>query len=102
MRKILLTALLAAGGLTASAQYLPNGDFEQWKTTCGKADQTSFNGAFPNSPVGLINRPGTEPEDWNGSNVNQTVIANKKENGLVTKGSENFVRLQNKFIGVGT
>lgn len=102
MRKILLTALLAAGGLTASAQYLPNGDFEQWKTTCGKSDQTSFNGAFPYSPVGLKNRPGTEPEDWNGSNVNQTVIANKKEPGLVTKGSENFVRLQNKFVGVGT
>lgn len=102
MRKILLTALLAAGGLTASAQSLPNGDFQQWKTTCGKSDQTSFNGAFPYSPVGLKNRPGTEPEDWNGSNVNQTVIANKKEPGLVTKGSENFVRLQNKFIGVGT
>lgn len=102
MRKILLTALLAAGGLTVSAQSLPNGDFQQWKTTCGKSDQTSFNGAFPYSPVGLKNRPGTEPEDWNGSNVNQTVIANKKEPGLVTKGSENFVRLQNKFIGVGT
>lgn len=102
MRKILLTALLAAGGLTASAQYLPNGDFKQWKTTCGKSDQTSFNGAFPYSPVGLKNRPGVEPEDWNGSNVNQTVIANKKEPGLVTKGSENFVRLQNKFVGVNS
>lgn len=102
MRKILLTALLAAGGLTVSAQSLPNGDFQQWKTTCGKSDQTSFNGAFPYSPVGLKNRPGVEPEDWNGSNVNQTVIANKKEPGLVTKGSENFVRLQNKFVGVGT
>lgn len=102
MRKILLTALLAAGGLTASAQYLPNGDFQQWKTTCGKSDQTSFNGAFPFSPVGLKNRPGTEPEDWNGSNVNQTVFINKTESGLVTKGSENFVKLQNKFIGVGT
>lgn len=102
MRKILLTALLAAGGLTASAQYLPNGDFELWKTTCGKSDQTSFNGAFPYSPVGLKNRPGIEPEDWNGSNVNQTVLMNKKEPGLVTKGSENFVRLQNKFVGVGT
>lgn len=102
MRKILLTALLAAGGLTASAQYLPNGDFQQWKTTCGKSDQTSFNGAIPYSPVGLKNRPGVEPEDWNGSNVNQTVIANKKEPGLVTKGSENFVRLQNKFVGVNS
>lgn len=102
MRKILLTALLAAGGLTASAQYLPNGDFQQWKTTCGKSDQTSFNGTIPYSPVGLKNRPGVEPEDWNGSNVNQTVIANKKVPGLVTKGSENFVRLQNKFVGVNS
>ena len=102
MRKILLTALLAAGGLTASAQYLPNGDFELWKTTCGKSDQTSFNGYFPYSPVGLKDRPGIEPEDWNGSNVNQTVIANKKVPGLVTKGSENFVRLQNKFVGVNS
>lgn len=102
MRKILLTALLAAGGLTASAQYLPNGDFKQWKTTCGKSDQTSFNGRLPYSPVGLKDRPGVEPEDWNGSNVNQTVFFNKTESGLVTKGSENFVKLQNKFIGVGT
>lgn len=102
MRKILLTALLAAGGLTASAQYLPNGDFELWKTTCGKSDQTSFKGYLPYSPVGLKDRPGIEPEDWNGSNVNQTVIANKKEPGLVTKGSENFVRLQNKFVGVNS
>lgn len=102
MRKILLTALLAAGGLTASAQSLPNGDFQQWKTTCGKSDQTSFNGVFPYSPVGLKNRPGVEPEDWNGSNVNQTVIVNKKEPGLVTKGSENFVRLQNKFVGANS
>ena len=102
MRKILLTALLAAGGLTASAQNLPNGDFELWKTTCGKSDQTSFNGYFPYSPVGLKDRPGIEPEDWNGSNVNQTVIANKKVPGLVTKGSENFVRLQNKFVGVNS
>lgn len=102
MRKILLTALLAAGGLTASAQYLPNGDFELWKTTCGKSDQTSFKGYRPYSPVGLKDRPGIEPEDWNGSNVNQTVIANKTEPGLVTKGSENFVRLQNKFVGVNS
>jgi hypothetical protein len=102
MRKILLTALLAAGGLTASAQYLPNGDFELWKTTCGKSDQTSFKGYLSYSPVGLKDRPGIEPEDWNGSNVNQTVITNKKEPGLVTKGSENFVRLQNKFVGVNS
>lgn len=95
MRKILLTALLAAGGLTASAQNLPNGDFQQWKTTCGKSDQTSPN--FGSAPAGLATRPGVEPQDWNGSNVNQTVFAqNAHSDALVTRqgNAENFyVRL---------
>lgn len=95
MRKILLTALLAAGGLTASAQSLPNGDFQQWKTTCGKSDQTSPN--FGSAPAGLATRPGVEPQDWNGSNVNQTVFAqNAHSDALVTRqgNAENFyVRL---------
>lgn len=97
MRKILLTALLAAGGLTASAQYLPNGDFQQWKTTCGKSDQTSINNYYESAPFGLATRPGVEPQDWNGSNVNQTVIAqNAHSDALVTRqgNAENFyVRL---------
>lgn len=97
MRKILLTALLAAGGLTASAQYLPNGDFQQWKTTCGKSDQTSINNYYESAPFGLATRPGVEPQDWNGSNVNQTVFAqNAHSDALVTRqgNAENFyVRL---------
>lgn len=95
MRKILLTALLAAGGLTASAQNLPNGDFQQWKTTCGKSDQTSPN--IGSAPAGLATRPGVEPQDWNGSNVNQTVAyQNAHSDALVTRqgNAENFyVRL---------
>lgn len=101
MRKILLTALLAAGGLTASAQYLPNGDFQQWKTTCGKSDQTSPN--FGSAPAGLATRPGVEPQDWNGSNVNQTVISvNASSDALVTRqgDTENFyVRLVCTKVG---
>lgn len=101
MRKILLTALLAAGGLTASAQYLPNGDFELWKTTCGKSDQTSPN--FGSAPAGLATRPGVEPQDWNGSNVNQTVFAqNAHSDALVTRqgNAENFyVRLVCTKVG---
>lgn len=97
MRKILLTALLAAGGLTASAQYLPNGDFQQWKPTCGKSDQTSINNYYESAPFGLATRPVVEPQDWNGSNVNQTVIAqNAHSDALVTRqgNAENFyVRL---------
>lgn len=103
MRKILLTALLAAGGLTASAQYLPNGDFQQWKTTCGKSDQTSLNNYYESAPFGLATRPGVEPQDWNGSNVNQTVFnQNAHSDALVTRqgDAENFyVRLVCTKVG---
>lgn len=101
MRKILLTALLAAGGLTASAQNLPNGDFQQWKTTCGKSDQTSPN--FGSAPAGLATRPGVEPQDWNGSNVNQTVFGyNASSDALVTRqkeGDNSYVRLVCTKVG---
>ena len=103
MRKILLTALLAAGGLTASAQNLPNGDFQQWKTTCGKSDQTSLNNYYESAPFGLATRPGVEPQDWNGSNVNQTVFnQNAHSDALVTRqgDAENFyVRLVCTKVG---
>lgn len=104
MRKILLTALLAAGGLTVSAQSLPNGDFQQWKTTCGKSDQTSLNNYYESAPFGLATRPGVEPQDWNGSNVNQTVFnKNAHSDALVTRqgNAENFyVRLVCTKVGV--
>lgn len=103
MRKILLTALLAAGGLTASAQYLPNGDFEQWKITCGKSDQTSINKYLDTAPFGLATRPGVEPQDWNGSNVNQTVFGyNASSDALVTRqkeGDNSYVRLVCTKVG---
>lgn len=103
MRKILLTALLAAGGLTASAQYLPNGDFQQWKTTCGKSDQTSINIFYESAPFGLATRPGVEPQDWNGSNVNQTVFnQNVSKDALVTRQKEGdnfYVRLVCTKVG---
>lgn len=103
MRKILLTALLVAGGLTASAQNLPNGDFQQWKTMCGKSDQTSLNNYYESAPFGLATRPGVEPQDWNGSNVNQTVFnQNAHSDALVTRqgNAENFyVRLVCTKVG---
>lgn len=103
MRKILLTALLAAGGLTASAQSLPNGDFQQWKTTCGKSDQTSINKYLDTAPFGLATRPGVEPQDWNGSNVNQTVFnQNASSDALVTcqkEGDNSYVRLVCTKVG---
>lgn len=102
MRKILLTALLAAGGLTVSAQNLPNGDFQQWKTTCGKSDQTSPN--IGSAPAGLATRPGVEPQDWNGSNVFQKVANIKAQSdALVTRqkeGDNSYVRLVCTKVGV--
>lgn len=101
MRKILLTALLAAGGLTVSAQSLPNGDFQQWKTTCGKSDQTSPN--IGSAPAGLATRPGVEPQDWNGSNVNQMVFGkNAHSDALVTRQGDTgnfYVRLVCTKVG---
>lgn len=103
MRKILLTALLVAGGLTVSAQSLPNGDFQQWKTTCGKSDQTSLNNYYESAPFGLATRPGVEPQDWNGSNVNQTVInQNVSKDAFVTRQKEGdnfYVRLVCTKVG---
>lgn len=111
MRKILLTALLAAGGLTASAQYLQNEGFDYWKKVCGESDQTSTNNKKVNGPAGFQQaRPGTEPCYWNGSNVFQTVVilfgpVSKEEPKLVTtsmRGDSKVVKLTNTFVGVGT
>ena len=114
MRKILLTALLAAGGLTASAQYLQNEGFDYWKKVCGKSDQTSTNNKKVNGPAGFQQaRPGTEPCYWNGSNVYQTVVVPlfggyasvpAQNSKLVTtsmRGDSEVVKLTNVHMGVG-
>lgn len=109
MRKILLTALLAAGGLTASAQYLQNEGFKYWKKECGKTDQTSKYKNKVNAPAGFLQpRPGTEPCYWNGSNVYQQVVLGgfsvpAKNPELVTtsmRGDSEVVKLKNVHMGV--
>lgn len=112
MRKILLTALLAAGGLTASAQYLQNEGFKYWKKECGKTDQTSKYKNKVNAPAGFLQpRPGTEPCYWNGSNVYQTVVVplfgyasvSAQNSKLVTtsmRGDSEVVKLTNVHMGV--
>lgn len=114
MRKILLTALLAAGGLTASAQYLQNEGFKYWKKECGKTDQTSKYKKKVNAPAGFLQpRPGTEPCYWNGSNVYQTVVVpvppfayasvSAQSSKLVTtsmRGDSEVVKLTNVQMGV--
>lgn len=88
--------LLSISAFTANAQQLPNVGFDSWKTTCGKTLSV---------PNDFRQRPGVEPSDWNGSNVNQYVIIEKKESGLVTQqteGNNKYFQLKNIFVGVST
>lgn len=90
--------LLSISAFTANAQQLPNVGFDSWKTktTCGKTLSV---------PNDFRQRPGVEPSDWNGSNVNQYVVIEKKESGLVTQqteGNNKYLQLKNIFVGVYT
>ena len=88
--------LLSISAFTSNAQQLPNVGFDSWKTTCGKTLSV---------PNDFRQRPGVEPSDWNGSNVNQYVIIEKKESGLVTQqteGNNKYLQLKNIFVGVST
>lgn len=85
---------------TTSAQQLPNIGFENWKTACGNSDQIDANGNAE-----ARQRPGVEPTDWNGSNVNQKVVVSATNQNLVTKEeaseySGNSVCLTNCLVGV--
>ena len=97
MKKNLLLSgafLLSISALTANAQQLPNVGFSNWKSSCGTT--LSIKNVY-------CQRPGVEPSDWNGSNVNQTVLGyNKQESGLVTKGEDSgdaYVQLKNIWVG---
>lgn len=87
--------LLSISAFTANAQQLPNVGFESWKTTCGTSRSISKDG----EKVDVV-RPGVEPSEWNGSNVNQM---GQKKPGLVTKVEDNsntVVQLKNIYIGL--
>lgn len=84
--------MLASAGMMANAQQLPNFGFENWKTACGETYGMDDN-------IGYRQRPGVEPEGWNGSSVNQTVLKQNKQEVLVFN-VDGAVQLQNKFVGV--
>lgn len=87
--------LLSLSAFTANAQQLPNVGFESWKTTCGTSRSISKDG----KKVDVV-RPGVEPSEWNGSNVNQM---GQKKPDLVTKvegNSNTVVQLKNIYIGL--
>ena len=88
--------LLSISAFTANAQQLPNVGFESWKTTCG----STWN---PDGAGKDYVRPGVEPSEWNGSNVNQLGIVS--EGTLVTQDVEEnpkCVVLKNKFVGISS
>lgn len=87
--------LFSLSAFTANAQQLPNVGFDSWKTTCGTSRSISKDG----KKVDVV-RPGVEPSEWNGSNVNQMGM---KKPDLVTKVEDNsntVVQLKNIYIGL--
>lgn len=87
--------LLSISAFTANAQQLPNVGFESWKTTCGTSRSISKDGKKVD-----VARPGVEPSEWNGSNVDQL---RQKKPDLVTKvvdNSNTVVQLKNIYIGL--
>ena len=92
-----LCGLMAACmALDATAQTLPNGTFEAWKSACG--DTYSPN----NGKLTTAQRPGVEPEGWNGSSVNQTLFVNVQKELISRGGDDNngHVVMTNKFVGM--
>lgn len=80
--------MLASAGMMANAQQLPNVGFDGWKTTNGTTILTSTDSK------GSQVRPGSEPEGWNASNINQifdikTLCEKKEDSGNV------YVQLKN-------
>lgn len=100
------TAMMAAFALSASAQQLPNGGFDNWKTACDKSEAFGTGGMTTSPVTGEFRvRAGVEPQSWNGSNINQKVFLEKKEAGLVTEGDADgnkYACLKNMFVGVST
>ena len=87
--------LLSLSAFTANAQQLPNVGFDSWKTTCGTSRSISKDGKKVD-----VARPGVEPSEWNGSNVDQL---GQKKPDLVTKvvdNSNTVVQLKNIYIGL--
>ncbi len=103
MKKLLSFGLLLASAIGMNAQQLPNVGFESWKATCGQTLQTSNDwGNATSTATNFKTRPGVEPTDWNGSNVNQKVVAAVSEAGFVTKqGAEGnyWAKLTNLEVG---
>ena len=108
MRKIFTLLFLVSFAFAQAQYYIPNSGFENWKGSCGSTYQSSHGKLFGSgSALGMRQRPGDEPSDWEGSSINQKVgteasmvlIEAVSKNGY---NSSTSVKMTNKFVGVGS
>ena len=89
-KKIYLLGLCAAASAAvANAQQLPNVGFDNWKATNGTTILTST------SSSGSQTRPGSEPEGWNASNINQILNVITCTKGQDNSNENVYVSLKN-------
>lgn len=100
MKKIFTTLFIVAAAFTARSQHLPNGGFDSWKTSCGSTEAFGTGGMTSPKTGEMRQRPGVEPNDWNGSSINQKVMMTKTQELVFNEG--NAVKLKNAFVGVGS
>ena len=100
MKKIFTTLFIVAAAFTARSQHLPNGSFDSWKTSCGSTEAFGTGGMTSPKTGEMRQRPGVEPNDWNGSSINQKVMMTKTQELVFNEG--NAVKLKNAFVGVGS
>ena len=106
MRKIFTLLFLVTFAFAQAQYYIPNSGFENWKGEgyAGSTYQSSDGSLGGGSKaLGMRQRPGDEPSDWEGSSVNQKVSMEKKET-LITKSTSyngsTAVKMENKAVKV--
>lgn len=103
MKKILSATcamMLASAGMMANAQQLPNVGFDAWKDKCGATHSFPALGSVEDRE-----RPGVEPDGWNGSSVNQDAILEEVKRELVVReykddaNKDSYVSMFNTEVG---
>lgn len=103
MKKILSATcamMLASAGMMANAQQLPNVGFDAWKDKCGATHSFPAFGSVEDRE-----RPGVEPDGWNGSSVNQDAILEEVKRELVVReykddaNKDSYVSMFNTEVG---
>ena len=91
---LVLGVFCAMAAMSVSAQQLPNVGFEKWENA-GKTTDLAMHPESLN-----FNRPGMEPEGWNGSSVDQLYIEELTRKSNDAKTGALSVSIYNKFLGI--